>query len=81
MRAIAPLELVDAAIQVGVGRLGKKGSSKGTVVTGADIARHRRLFRAYSAVYPVVWGFSRLDAMLPWTSGYMLIAAATRRRP
>jgi ubiquinone/menaquinone biosynthesis C-methylase UbiE len=74
-------ELVDTAIQVGVGRLGKKGSSKGTVVTGADIARHRRLFRAYSAVYPVVWGVSRLDVMLPWTSGYMLIAAATRRRP
>ena len=46
------------------------------VVTGGDMARHRRLFRAYSVVYPFVWAVSRLDALLPWSSGYMLIAAA-----
>jgi SAM-dependent methyltransferase len=71
-------ELVDTAINALLARLGKKGSAKGMVVTGGDVHRHRRLFLAYSAVYPLVWAVSRLDALLPWTSGYMLIAAAER---
>jgi SAM-dependent methyltransferase len=71
-------ELVDTGIQWGVERLGKKGSSKGLVVTGQDVQKHRRMFQAYSAVYPVVWSVSRLDALLPFTSGYMLIARAVR---
>ena len=71
-------ELVDTAINWGVERLGKKGSAKGMVVTGGDVARHRKMFRAYSAVYPLVWAISRLDAAIPWTSGYMLIARAAR---
>ena len=37
------------------------------------------LFRAYSVVYPALWAVSRLDLLLPRSSGYMLIAAATRR--
>jgi len=72
-------EAVDTGINWVVERLGKKGSSKGLVVTGQDVQKHRKLFWAYSAVYPMVWGVSRLDALLPWTSGYMLIARATRR--
>lgn len=71
-------ELVDTALNAVLARLGKKGSAKGMVVTGADVRKHRRLFFAYSAIYPLVWAFSRLDGALPWTSGYMLIAAATR---
>lgn len=74
-------ELVDTALNAVLARLGKKGSAKGMVVTAGDVRRHRRLFLAYSAIYPVVWGVSRLDALLPWTSGYMLIAAADRVRP
>jgi SAM-dependent methyltransferase len=74
-------ESVDTAIQLGLSRTGKKGSAKGMVVTGADLHRHRTLFRAWSAVYPAVWAVSRLDLLLPWTSGYMLIASASRRRP
>ena len=73
-------EMVDAAIQLALAGAGKKGSAKGVVVTGADLKRHRALFRAYSAVYPAIWAVSRLDLLLPWSSGYMLIAAATRRR-
>jgi SAM-dependent methyltransferase len=73
-------ESVDTAIQLGLSRTGKKGSAKGMVVTGADLSRHRALFRAYSIVYPVVWAVSRLDLLLPWTPGYMLIASASRRR-
>jgi SAM-dependent methyltransferase len=72
-------ELVDTAIQWGIERLGKKGSPKGMVVTGDDLARHRKMFRAYSAIYPAVASLSALDALLPWASGYMLIATATRR--
>ena len=71
-------ELVDTALNAVLARLGKKGSAKGMVVTAADVGKHRRLFRAYSLVYPLVWSVSRLDALLPWASGYMLIASATR---
>jgi SAM-dependent methyltransferase len=70
-------ELVDTAINWGVERLGKKGSAKGMVVTGHDVARHRKAFRLYGALYPFVWLVSRLDLLVP-ASGYMLIAAARR---
>ena len=71
-------EAVDTGIQWGVARLGKKSTSKGLVVTGGDVARHGRLFRAYSVVYPFVWAISRLDALLPFSPGYMFIASARR---
>jgi len=71
-------ELVDTAINWGVARLGKGGSAKGMVVTGADVAKHGKAFRAYSAIYPFVWAVSQLDRLVP-ASGYMLIATATRR--
>ncbi len=71
-------EAVDAALHWGMERLGKKSSAKGMVVTGGDLARHRRTFRAWSAVYPFVWAATRLDALVP-ASGYMLIAAFRRR--
>lgn len=71
-------ELVDTGIQWGVARLGKKPQAKGLVVTGHDMEKHRRLFRAYSVIYPVVRAVSSLDALLPTSTGYMLIAAARR---
>jgi SAM-dependent methyltransferase len=70
-------ELVDTAINLAIERLGKRGSAKGMVVTGDDVARHRTLFRAYSLAYPLVFAVSRLDALVP-ASGYMLIASARR---
>lgn len=73
-------EAMDTAINWGVDRLGKKSSAKGVVVTGADLKRHRKAFRAYSIVYPVVWAVSRLDALLAWRTGYMLLAGLTRRK-
>ena len=48
------------------------------MVTGDDMARHRKFFRAYSAVYPAVWALTRLDALIPFVSGYMLVARAVR---
>jgi SAM-dependent methyltransferase len=71
-------EAVDTALNWGVERLGKGSSAKGVVVTGDDLARHRKAFRAYGLVYPFVKAASSLDALLP-ASGYMLIATLTRR--
>jgi SAM-dependent methyltransferase len=71
-------ELVDTAINWGVERLGKKGSAKGMVVTGADVRRHAKAFRVFSAIYPAVWAVSRLDMLLVGVSGYMLLASAAR---
>jgi len=71
-------EAVDTALNWGMERLGKKSSAKGMVVTGGDLARHRKTFRAYSAIYPFVWAVTRLDALVP-ASGYMLIATLRRR--
>lgn len=71
-------ELVDTSLNWGMERLGKKGSAKGMVVTGGDLARHRRMFRAYSAIYPVVWAVTRADALLAFRPGYMLLVSARR---
>jgi SAM-dependent methyltransferase len=71
-------ELVDTALNAGMGALGKRSSAKGMVVTGDDVGRHRALFRAYGFVHPAVWAMSRLDALVP-ASGYMLLATARRR--
>jgi SAM-dependent methyltransferase len=70
-------EAVDTFVNWGVERLGKRTSSKGMVVTGSDLSRHRRSFRIWSLLYPFVWAVTRLDAFVP-ASGYMLVAAAER---
>jgi SAM-dependent methyltransferase len=72
-------EALDTALNWGMERAGKKSSAKGMVVTAGDLARNRRTYRAYSAVSPLVWALTRLDALVP-ASGYMLIAAF-RRKP
>ena len=72
-------EAIDTAMQWGLESLGKKGSRKGMVVTGGDLDRHGRMFTVYSAVFPFVWLFSRLDALLPRNDGYRLLVVATRR--
>jgi SAM-dependent methyltransferase len=70
-------EAVDTGLNVGLERLGKGSSAKGMVVTRDDVARNRKSFRLYSAVYPLVRAVTRLDALVP-ASGYMLIAALRR---
>lgn len=71
-------ELVDTVLNWGVERLGKKSSEKGMVVTGADVAQHSGSFRLLGVLYPILWAFTRLDALVP-ASGYMLIARAERK--
>jgi 2-polyprenyl-3-methyl-5-hydroxy-6-metoxy-1,4-benzoquinol methylase len=72
-------ETVDTATQWGLESIGKKGSKKGVVVTGGDLNRHAKMFKAYSLVFPFVWGFSRLDRLLPLNDGYRLLMVATKR--
>lgn len=69
-------EAVDTLITWGVGFFKKDGSKKGVVFTGQDMTRHKKLFAIYSMIYPIVWFFARLDGLLSWTSGYMLIVRA-----
>jgi SAM-dependent methyltransferase len=73
-------QAVDTALNWGIERLGKQSSEKGIVVTGVDLGHHRKAFRAYSLVYPLVWTLTRLDALVP-ASGYMLVASARRLTP
>ena len=72
-------ETIDTVMQFGLESLGKKGSKKGVVVTGGDLNRHAKLFTVYSAVFPFVWAFSRMDALLPGNDGYRLLLVATRK--
>ena len=72
-------ETIDTVMQFGLESLGKKGSKKGVVVTGGDLNRHARLFTVYSAIFPFVWAFSRMDALLPGNDGYRLLLVATRK--
>ena len=72
-------EAIDTAMQWGLESLGKKGSKKGVVVTGSDLDRHAKMFRAYSLVFPFIWSFTRLDALLPLGDGYRLIMTSRKK--
>ena len=74
-------ELVDTglnglylATQRGVGQ--GRASSKGTVVTSADLRKRRKQFLLLSALYPFLWGMARLDTLLWLQPGYKLIVRA-----
>lgn len=72
-------EALDTAITFAFYRL--KGDSghtqKGVIVTGSDLTKYQRLFRAYSVIYPIVWTLVQMDKLLFWQSGYMLIVRAS----
>lgn len=71
-------EFIDASI-VGAMTLlkgTKANTQKGLVVTGNDLKNYESMFRLYSLIYPLVWVFSKLDALLFFDSGYMLIVKA-----
>ena len=71
-------ESIDTLLNFGYGRLkgGQAASSKGLIVTGQELARHHKIFLFYSCAYPLLWLVAKLDGLLFWTSGYMLIAKA-----
>jgi ubiquinone/menaquinone biosynthesis C-methylase UbiE len=73
-------ELIDTLIVFAVTTLKRGGQgAKGLVVTGSDLQANKSMFRLYSLIYPVVWVFSKLDALVP-ASGYMLIVKATNNK-
>jgi SAM-dependent methyltransferase len=51
-----------------------RSTAKGMVVIGGG----GKSGRALSAAFPVMRAFAALDALLPWTSGYMLLATLER---
>jgi SAM-dependent methyltransferase len=58
---------------------GPARSQKGNVVTRGDMEKHKKEFRMLSALYPVLWTMSRMDALLPLQQGYKLIVRARLR--
>ena len=54
----------------------EKKTGRGILVTGKEMRMYRAWFRAYSLIYPVVWFFAKLDALLFFETGFMLIARA-----
>ena len=56
-------------------------SGRGVLVTGKEMREYRTGFAVYSLIYPAVRLFSLLDALLFWTSGYMLVAKARSTKP
>jgi SAM-dependent methyltransferase len=73
-------ELVDTALN-GVfemirKRKGGGGSSKGTVVTQADVGQYRKQFRLLSLLYPALRLTAAADRLLPWQAGHKLIVRA-----
>jgi ubiquinone/menaquinone biosynthesis C-methylase UbiE len=76
-------EFTDTMINWGVSVLkgNQAHSEKGIVVTEQDLKTHDKMFRIYSLIYPVVWLVSRLDTLLFFRSGYLLIALASVNKP
>ncbi len=73
-------ELLDIALNVAVTRgTGAESTQKGVVLTTEDLARHERKLRLFRWIYPLAWLWSRLDALLPFTRGYMLALRAEKR--
>jgi SAM-dependent methyltransferase len=72
-------ECIDTLITFGFGLLkrGESTSPKGLLVTGDELHRYNKTAKAYSLIYPVVWFFGKLDVLLFWCTGYMLIVRAT----
>lgn len=77
-------EFIDTLMVFGLSLLkkGEENSSKGMLVTQQDMSRYQKMFRLYSLIYPIFWIFAKLDTLLVWRSGYMLIAkASTTKQP
>jgi SAM-dependent methyltransferase len=72
-------ELLDIALNFAVTRgTGAESTRKGVVLTAEDVARHERKLRLFTWIYPLAWLWSRLDALVPFTRGYMLALRAEK---
>jgi hypothetical protein len=71
-------ECIDTLIRLGSSfvKKGQAGSRKGVLITDEDLRRNNKMLKVYSVIFPLVWLFCKLDGLLFWSSGYMLIAKA-----
>jgi len=52
--------------------------SKGLLITETQLKKMKRQFTLYSMLYPLMWLFSRLDALLFFTKGHRLVIRAEK---
>ncbi|MFQ5674536.1 MAG: class I SAM-dependent methyltransferase [bacterium] len=76
-------EVIDTVITFGYGLLQGKPKqaaanekTKGVLITEAEMKKYRKVFLLYSFLYPFVWLFVKLDALLFFRTGYLLIVKA-----
>ena len=76
-------ELVDIAISTALVRCTDESEPPdgGIIVSEADLERHRHQYRVYSLIYPLIWFILRLDTLLPWSHGYLLIVNTRSEKP
>jgi SAM-dependent methyltransferase len=71
------VELFDVAVSWYLDRAKHGDSSrKGNVVTAHDMSTHRKQFKLYSLIYPLVWCLGQADRLLFFTSGYSVVVRA-----
>ena len=69
-------ELIDIMIRFLSARGEKKRGEKGTLITKETFEKKTRMFKLYSAIFPVLRLISKLDACLFFTKGASLIIRA-----
>ncbi len=75
-------ELIDTLIR-GVLDWYRGGSialRRGRLVVEQDLRNYRKAFTFYSLVYPLLWSVARLDEVLFWCDGYVLIIKAVSNK-
>jgi glycosyltransferase involved in cell wall biosynthesis len=74
-------ESVDIALNAAYAAKRRGGAAptrKGTVVTGRDLETLRKEFRLLSLAYPLLWVWTRLDVLLAWRPGHLLVTRFRR---
>ena len=81
-------EAIDTLITFGYGIVNKDSAeledgqgTKGVLVTSSDMGKHKKAFMMYSAIYPIVWLFGKLDRLLLFSRGYMMIVKTKITKP
>jgi len=72
-------ELVDAIVSFAAHAVsGGEQSSKGVLVSGEEMRKHKKKFAFFSLIYPFMWFLSKLDWLLFFLPGDKLIIRAHR---
>ena len=74
-------EFIDTIINLAVEKVKNKKTisrEKGVIVTNKDLNQHRKLLAVYSLIYPFLWLLSKLDTLLFFREGYVLLMKARK---